>query len=157
MKRHNLKQYDLLDVPHHSLDLLHLQDLEQLRNLLASFAGKGGPELIFGLCRKGVLAVRSQTTKRAADLTRHSAPPESATFLLYLFLSKKNRKAIPGDLAEEYRQIVLPKFGPRKANLWYWGQVVRSIGPVVRAWLRKVAILAGLGKVAQEILRSWSF
>lgn len=64
-------------------------------------------------------------------------PPQCAEFLLYCFLSKEDRAGLIGDLVGEYRTEVLPKFGPRRAKIWYWSQVVRSIAPVVFNFLEK--------------------
>ena len=60
--------------------------------------------------------------------------PRLGEFILLCVLSKKARESLPGDLAEEFAEIVL-KHGLRKAHFWYWCQVVRSIGPLVRLGL----------------------
>jgi hypothetical protein len=69
---------------------------------------------------------------------RAPAPPRNAEFLLYCFLSKEDRAGLIGDLMQEYQMDVLPKFGPRRANVWYWSQVMRSIAPVVLNFLSKL-------------------
>jgi hypothetical protein len=56
-------------------------------------------------------------------------PPTLATYLAYLALPKRDRDPIIGDLREEYVLDVLPKFGKRKADLWYCWQVIHSIWP----------------------------
>lgn len=58
------------------------------------------------------------------------APPKSWEFALFLLLSKADRENIIGDLAEEYIEVA-NKFGSRRANLWYYKQVVGSTAPVV--------------------------
>lgn len=55
------------------------------------------------------------------------AVPANANYLLYLLLDKKDRQTIPGDLEEEFHTSILPKFGPRRAKLWYWSQTLTTI------------------------------
>ena len=54
-------------------------------------------------------------------------PPRLGARLLRLFLSPEERDCLIGDLAEEYRDVRVPRRGWARARLWYWGQVVRSI------------------------------
>lgn len=65
-------------------------------------------------------------------------PPRSAKFLL-LLIPRPNREHLIGDLEEEYAQIVLPEFGPRKARLWYWWQVLASLTPLLWAEIKRLA------------------
>jgi hypothetical protein len=70
--------------------------------------------------------------------------PHVGQYLL-LLLPKKFRENLVGDLEEEYRTIVLPQYGPPKAKLWYWSQVLSAI--VRAAWpavLRFVGVEAFL-------------
>src|SRR5262249_39107342 len=61
-----------------------------------------------------------------------SGPPKLADWLLYVTLPHNAYECIRGDLTEEYRPLILPGLGARKARRWYWQQVLRSIGPAVR-------------------------
>ena len=83
-----------------------------------------------------------------------SEPSHFAEYLLYLLLPQKYRECLPGDLAEEYWTLVLPKFGIRKAKLWYWKQVITSLWPVFWPQVKRVAALAGAAKLAEEV-RKW--
>lgn len=56
------------------------------------------------------------------------SPPRNIQFLLYLFLSKKNRDHIAGDLEEEFHGVIVPKLGIRRARFWYRWQALRTIG-----------------------------
>jgi len=58
-------------------------------------------------------------------------PPIRAEFALYLLLNGTERDAAIGDLIERYPKVV-KRYGKRKADLWVWSQVIRSIGPVFR-------------------------
>ena len=64
-------------------------------------------------------------------------PPINAEFLLFLFLSAKNCDAFVGDLEERYR-LIRRKFGRRRADFWYWKQVIWSVAPIVWAWGKKI-------------------
>ncbi len=61
--------------------------------------------------------------------------PKFAEYLLYLFLSKRDREHLIGDLSEEYMEV-RAKFGRRAANVWYYKQVVTSIWPLSRKAVR---------------------
>jgi hypothetical protein len=78
--------------------------------------------------------------------------PQGAEKLLYFILPKDLRESLPGDLEEEYRTIMLPKFGLRFARVWYWKQVVGSVLPIIQNRLIKLFKLAWVGKLA-----SWLF
>lgn len=56
-------------------------------------------------------------------------PPRLAGWLLRTILVDQDRDYIIGDLAEQYRETVLPRSGWLLAQLWYWRQVWQSIGP----------------------------
>lgn len=69
--------------------------------------------------------------------------PVWAEYLLYLLLSKAERDAVAGDLIEEFRGTIVPKFGPRAARFWFVKQVLSSIWPVLKQRvLRALGILA---------------
>lgn len=73
-------------------------------------------------------------------------PPQLAEKILYFVLAKKARQSLPGDLQEEYRTIILPKFGKKYADLWYWKQVIFSIGPLLESLVR-ATIRTFVGKI----------
>jgi len=72
-------------------------------------------------------------------------PPRWAKFLL-LLVPRRYREHLIGDLEEEYSQIVLPEFGPRRARLWYWWQVLASLIPLVWAEAKRLAGLVVIWK-----------
>ncbi len=81
-----------------------------------------------------------------------STPPTSAEFLFYIFLDAKNCDAIIGDLEERYKLIV-KKFGARKAAFWYWTQAIRSVGPIILAWGKKVTLKPLIGVIGWAIAK----
>jgi hypothetical protein len=58
-------------------------------------------------------------------------PPRWAEFLLQLIVRARDRETISGDLLEEYRESVLPAQGRFRARLWYWGQVLSFVSPLL--------------------------
>ncbi|PYP89427.1 MAG: hypothetical protein DMG65_13770 [Candidatus Angelobacter sp. Gp1-AA117] len=68
------------------------------------------------------------TMKRVRNSDRHV--PRYAHFLL-LLIPQKSREHLIGDLEEEYRAVVLPKYGSSLAALWYWMQTLWVIGPYI--------------------------
>lgn len=72
--------------------------------------------------------------------------PVLAEYLLYLLLPRTDRESLLADLEEEYPDVC-EKFGKRRADFWYWKQIVASLYPLfVTALirLRKWAIGGGL-------------
>jgi hypothetical protein len=72
-------------------------------------------------------------------------PPCVAVFFL-LLAPKKYREHLLGDLEEEYRTVVLPRFGLRRARFWFWWQVCISLTPLVGQQLKRIAGLAMIWK-----------
>jgi len=95
----------------------------------------------------------------AGDAARHllaqreEPPPVWAEKLLHLVLSTRDREALPGDLEEEFRTIILPKFGYAYARKWYWTQVLRSVWPLARGLAIRIAACAGIWKAIEVALR----
>jgi hypothetical protein len=79
-------------------------------------------------------------------------PPMKAEFLFYVFLSKNDCDAIVGDLEERFK-LMRKKFGARKANLWYWIQATRSIGPIAWAWTKKTVMKPVIGMIAWAVAK----
>jgi hypothetical protein len=75
-------------------------------------------------------------------------PPVRAEKLLYLALPKRLRDSLIGCLEEEFTTLILPKFGPSFASVWYWKQAVCSVVVVAARELVKLVGLAWLGKAA---------
>ena len=96
----------------------------------------------------------NDTAIRKSAITSQSgsaAPPCSAEKLACFILPKPMRDEMLGDLEQEF-QMLCQKFGEGYARKWYWGQVLRSVGPIVYYGIAKFAALAWLGKAAQWIM-----
>jgi hypothetical protein len=86
------------------------------------------------------------------DATENSRPPTAACFLLDLLLRKADRKAIPGDLEEEFRARI-EKYGQTGARLWFWGETVRTLAtrnPVCR-WILVGGLMRLVGWIFRQI------
>jgi hypothetical protein len=69
--------------------------------------------------------------RKAYRVERKPFPPLWADFVLRrLVLARQNRDAVSGDLLEEYREVIVPERGQRRADRWYVAQVA---GYVVRS------------------------
>src|SRR5262245_27194604 len=80
-------------------------------------------------------------------------PPRWAEWLLRAMLTARDRDTIPGDLLEEYREVILPARGRFRATLWYLRQVLSlvngltlglTIGVVFGIWNLVATILLPL-------------
>jgi hypothetical protein len=98
-------------------------------------------QMYFGIRRRSV-------SKRNAD--KH--PPESAEYLMSLFLTRDVREPLIGDLNEEFA-IQRLQFGVGAARVWYWGQTVRVLGksPLLIAMSKLLRYASVLG--ALSVLR----
>lgn len=90
--------------------------------------------------------------KLSVNDPRKTAVPEWAEYLLFIIVDRKHAASIAGDLEEDYRVNILPRFGRRKANLWYWRQVIALVPPSVWAALRRLFGVAGLASILKRLL-----
>jgi hypothetical protein len=86
-------------------------------------------------------------------------PPRLAEWLLARYLPGESRDPMLGDLAEDFREYALPRFGRRGARRWYWKQAVRVITQNARnrarydgpSWMH--GVFNGLGTEIRSALR----
>jgi hypothetical protein len=74
-----------------------------------------------------------------------TSPPAVAKFIL-LLIPERHREPLIGDLEEQYITTLLPEYGAKKARIWYWWQVVTSIGPLLWAPIERAIAIAFLWK-----------
>ena len=55
-------------------------------------------------------------------MQRAAVPPDRACFFLDLCLGKADREIMRGDLEEEFTTSILPRYGARRAQFWFWGK-----------------------------------
>ena len=85
---------------------------------------------------------RSMSTIASKEKGR-PRPPINAEYVLHLLLTKDERISLPGDLTEEYADIV-QHFGKTRADIWYCKQVLGSLAPLLRRAIVRLAHLFGL-------------
>ncbi len=84
----------------------------------------------------------SETDDGPARLQHEGQPlrlPKTGEFLLSLFLTKRERIYVIGDLAEEYQRIY-SAVGRRSARFWFYQQVLGSLLPLTLRSLSMVGI-----------------
>lgn len=90
------------------------------------------------------------------QIAEKNDPPKRTAMLLHFCLPKRDRECMIGDLEEEYRTVILPKYGTRVAVRWYWWQALRSVvaasGGRVRVWLS----FGGLARAAGWIVEKFT-
>ncbi len=59
-------------------------------------------------------------------------------FLVHVFVPERVREEFVGDLLEEWSSCVAPRCGKLKAFAWLCSQLVRSLIPMTRVWIRGV-------------------
>jgi hypothetical protein len=74
-------------------------------------------------------------------------PPRSAEYLLLCLLPRKNREYFMGCLEEEFRTVLLPKYGEFWARVYYWSQAIQSLASVGWGLIKKLASLAAIWRV----------
>lgn len=74
-----------------------------------------------------------------------SNPPPNAEFLLHLLLRRDERDAVIGDLLEKFAKN-RKRFGARRAKVWFYSEVLRSLWPLFRRIATKVTGLLALGE-----------
>ncbi len=89
-------------------------------------------------------------------MTKGPRPPRFAASLVRWLASAEDREYALGDLAEGFRSEAAVQ-GPFRARLWYWGQVLRSIGPLLtsRRWGWEGGMMTGFFKDVQSGLRQF--
>ena len=67
-------------------------------------------------------------------MSTEATPPAWAEGLLRDVLQPADGDSVTGDLLEEYRESIYPMRGPRRADLWYVGQVLGFVWRDARLW-----------------------
>jgi hypothetical protein len=75
-------------------------------------------------------------------------PPRFGQYLLYLFVPRKIREPLMGDLEEQFEEVAAT-FGRRKARFWYYVQVARAFWPILAKW----GLLAWAGQLFSKLIR----
>src|SRR5581483_10932756 len=107
-----------------------------------------------------IVAVATPAPVTMSDLIRHrsqrsTSPPSTARVFLRL-IPAKDREYLVGDLEEEFRTIILPRYGPAKARLWFWQQTMIAIGPFIIQFFKRAILLKLVGKLRPPGIQAFS-
>jgi hypothetical protein len=76
--------------------------------------------------------------RRLYAVSAAQEPPRAARFLM-LLIPPRNREGMMGDLEEEFRAILLPQYGLRLAQFYYWWHAIIACGFSVFAAFRALS------------------
>ena len=85
------------------------------------------------------------------DASATPRPPLYAEYVLYLVLRRRERDVVIGDLIESYGQI-LERFNKRRADFWFYKQVLGSLFPLLRRQILKIGALVWLGRILRRLI-----
>lgn len=77
--------------------------------------------------------------ERPLFCSHRDAPSVAAMFFLALFLPARTTGEMLGDLHEVYVERIVPRFGKRRAAIWLWWQVLRSMITVASSAIKRAA------------------
>jgi hypothetical protein len=78
-------------------------------------------------------------------------PPMNAEYVLYLLLRKEEREIVIGDLLECY-SVMVHRFDKRRADIWFYKQVIGSIFPLLRRQVLRIGALVWLGRILRRLI-----
>lgn len=134
---------------------IRLHEVLHLMNLIPTEWNEGW-QLALASCvlyALSTLVVRLRSRNRLPkSQANYIGPPINAEFLFYLFLEAPNCDALVGDLEERYK-LILKKFGAPRATFWYWTQAIRSVGPIVWVWMRRIMMKPVIGVIGWAVAR----
>lgn len=104
---------------------------------------------IFGLI--AAISIIALLTRSSDATESDPRPPFNAEYLLYLLVGTADRDILIGDLIEGYSQI-RKRFNKRRADLWFYKQVIGSLFPLLRRLLFKIGALVWLGRILQRLI-----
>ena len=96
----------------------------------------------------GRLMTRLYQSSIGSDISR---PPLNAEYVLFLLLPREEMGFVIGDLIESYGAI-LSRFNKRRADIWFYKQVIGSLLPLLRRALLRVAALIWLGRIFRRFI-----
>jgi hypothetical protein len=87
----------------------------------------------------------TQAAESTAPVVLPPQPPLDAEFVLHLLLNKDEQDALIGDLIERYGRKC-ERLGVRRANLWFYAEVVRTAWPLVKRFVAKAGGMLAVGE-----------
>ena len=89
-------------------------------------------------------------SKTEGKPSRHR-PPFNAEYILYLLLGREDRDIVIGDLTETYGKI-FQRFNKRRADIWFYKQVIGSLWPLFRRTMLRIGALVWLGRILRRLI-----
>ncbi len=105
------------------------------------------------------IVLRSISLARQSTIEKKTLPlrpPFNAEFVLYLLLPREEMEVVSGDLIEGYG-TVLERFDKRRADIWFYKQVVGSLLPLLRRALLRIGTLVWLGRILRRLVPNVGF
>lgn len=93
----------------------------------------------------------SQLAKLPVVKSSAPNPPRNVEYLLYLFLRNEDRDVVIGDLIETYGKV-LKRFDKRRADFWFYKQVIGSLWPLLKRAAVKIGALVWLGHILRRLI-----
>lgn len=112
------------------------------RKVAIEYFRRSGREVALG-DQQTVFAIRRKPA--------HPRPPFNAEYVLYFLLGSEERSVLIGDLIEDYGKV-LERFNKRRADIWFYKQVVGSLLPLLRRALLRIGALVWLGQVLRRLI-----
>jgi hypothetical protein len=96
---------------------------------------------------------RSEMTKTvsAQPKTSRPRPPVNAEFILHLLLKREEQDAVIGDLLERYVKKH-KRLGKRRADIWFYMEVARSLWPLAKRSGAKAIKIAVVGEWIRRMI-----
>jgi hypothetical protein len=91
------------------------------------------------------LGISTQEAESTEPVVLTPQPPLDAEFVLHLLLNKDEQDALIGDLIERYARKC-ERLGVRRANLWFYAEVVRTAWPLIKRVIAKAGGLIAVGE-----------
>jgi hypothetical protein len=91
-------------------------------------------------------------THLVAESELGGEPPALAEFLAGLFASKKHRQAVLGDLEEKFNDDLARGISIARARRRYWASALHSVGPLLLASTKKIALIGAVVAAARKLL-----
>ena len=139
------------------MELKNLARLAQARNTEArsrvnpdDFASISATDRNLALELIDLLGIAETLIKEVAALVSNPRPPVFAEYVLYLVLDKEEREVVIGDLVQEYNHIT-QRFGKRRADIWFYKQVMWSLWPLLRRTAVRCAGFVWLARLLRRL------
>jgi len=142
-RRHDLKSQIL------SRSLGRNESTLKATNLQSADPAAKASRDVFGLI--ATISIIALLTRSSGTTESDPRPPFNAEYLLYLLVGTADRDILIGDLIEGYSRI-LKRFNKRRADIWFYKQVIGSVFPLLRRVLFRIGAFVWLGRLLRRFI-----